>query len=377
MKKDNLNKNVIKNINIEQDSLKNDEFNKDKLNKNSKRSFIFILLFSFLIFVILFGILLLYKNAKDSLKKEAIDKEFGIVCIGDSLTHGTGGDFISYPDYLREIMKDNFYYVPVYNLGIGGENTLTIAGRMGAIPFEVHSFTIPSNGRANISFLNDNQKPFRQDGNDGINPCIISEVEGNILYDNELDEYYFERITSGEKVLVNEGSKINTFANSFYRDGIFIVFIGENGGFKNYEELISQQQSILNLQNMNSEKFIVVGLCSGTSEERKELDELLSNTYGNKFLNIREILTDENLLNKYNISLTDKDKEQIAIGRIPDSLRMDDIHFSPDGYYIFADKIFEKIEELGYFNDIDSSVNNFNKRWSMLDKCIKFIRQYL
>lgn len=66
-----------------------------------------------------------------------------IVCIGDSLTKGTGGEGVSYPNYLREILWDNSIYIPTTNLGVGGENSATIVCRGGADRFVLEEFIIP------------------------------------------------------------------------------------------------------------------------------------------------------------------------------------------------------------------------------------------
>ena len=79
----------------------------------------------------------LYINRENLLM--AYEKELipGIVCYGDSLTYGSGGEGVSYPSVLEECLRKNRIYIPVVNMGIGGENTVTIAGRAGAIPFRV------------------------------------------------------------------------------------------------------------------------------------------------------------------------------------------------------------------------------------------------
>ena len=68
----------------------------------------------------------------------------GIVCWGDSLTYGSGGNGTSYPSVLEECLRNERMYIPVVNMGIGGENTVTIAGRAGAVPFRLKEFTIPT-----------------------------------------------------------------------------------------------------------------------------------------------------------------------------------------------------------------------------------------
>lgn len=339
------------------------------MKKKSIFKFLIIfLVFSFICILLIFC----YKLEKDKLKSFAEESEFGLVCIGDSLTHGTGGAYISYPDYLYSITRGQNNYIPIYNLGIGGENTLTIAGRMGAIPFELNSFTIPQEGKVKVSFINPLQTPFKQDGNSGINPCTISGIEGNLSYDGS--DYYFERTNSGDSIDISSNTIVETYANSFYKDGIFIVFMGENNGYENIDDLIYQQQSILNLQEKNKDKFLIIGLCTGTRDERSKLESKLSETYGDKFYNIRENLSNQDILNSYNISLNESDLEKVSNGEIPDSIKMDDIHFNSDGYYILADQIYNKLNQLGYFDEINKSADKFNKHWSFIDKIVKFIK---
>ena len=71
----------------------------------------------------------------------AIDEYLpGIVCWGDSLTAGVGGNGVTYPDVLSNLIKTNItgQYgggklrdVEVINCGVGGESSVTIAGRSG------------------------------------------------------------------------------------------------------------------------------------------------------------------------------------------------------------------------------------------------------
>ena len=100
-----------------------------------------VLLIITLIFILLIGgLYVAYSIDKKNTFEKQQESIPGIVCIGDSLTAGTEG---GYPKFLSDALIYNGVRVPVYNIGVGGENTLTIAGRMGAIPFTVYAFTIP------------------------------------------------------------------------------------------------------------------------------------------------------------------------------------------------------------------------------------------
>ena len=93
----------------------------------------------------------------DSSSDTASDKKFvnsekinevlpGIVCWGDSLTSGPGRNAMSYPTALQNYIDDSISVmcpeakelgisIPVVNMGVGGEDTNTILGRNGAVPF--------------------------------------------------------------------------------------------------------------------------------------------------------------------------------------------------------------------------------------------------
>ena len=91
-----------------------------------------------------------------------------IVCWGDSLTYGAGGEGTSYPKTVERLIKENITdkfdlkkvmnasdssevewddfhakNIAALNMGIGGERSDTICGRAGVIPFTVCEFTIP------------------------------------------------------------------------------------------------------------------------------------------------------------------------------------------------------------------------------------------
>lgn len=288
----------------------------------------------------------------------------GIVCWGDSLTFGTGGNGITYPSVVEERLWADRMYIPVVNMGVGGENTVTIAGRAGAIPFKVKGFRIPAGTLSTeIFFIEEEGKPVRplEESDAGINPCIISGVEGKLTKETKEDgsrAYFFTRSVSGESVDVPEGTEVETWASSRFGDYIFVVFMGENHGWDRTEELIGQQQAVLALQKEQQEKYIVIGLPTGTKEERQELEEQLQKTYGERFLNIREYLSTQGI---YDAGETPskEDLERMAKGMIPTSLLSDDIHFNETGYRLIGNYLYDRMEKLGYFNELKEAVSEY------------------
>ena len=56
---------------------------------------------------------------------------FNILCWGDSLTAGAGGNGTTYPKTLQTLLGSLY---SVQNFGVGGENSLGISARQGGIP---------------------------------------------------------------------------------------------------------------------------------------------------------------------------------------------------------------------------------------------------
>lgn len=340
-----------------------------------------------LIAVVLIGLsgivlLKIYRTERDKTSADEVSRIPGIICIGDSLTNGAGGDGMGYPDYLAKDLDKDGYIIPVYNMGVGGENTVTIASRMGAIPMVVEEFIIPEGVEpVEIGIQNAYNDwpvtPLRQgsQNNNGVNPCVINGVEGTISiiqedYGSDEYQYFFTRSEAGEEVYVESGSQVETYAstNRDYQDGIFIVFVGANKGYEDIDDLIYQQKAILSLQQKNADKYLIIGISTGTYDERAELEEVMLDTYGDRYINVRALLSDEDILTGAGLIVTDSDREQMRQGMIPDCVRSDDTHFNTTGYKIFEQVIYERIETLGYLDDVSDIAIDFNNKWGIFHK---------
>lgn len=356
-----------------------------------------ILFVLFILFTILLFTKNQYRQAKNTTRTEECNIIPGILCIGDSLTCGTDG---SYPMYLEENMIKDGYYIPVFNAGIGGENTVTIAGRLGGIQYKVADFDMPSDDTpVTISFIDDeNHKitPFRQKGNDMINPVIINGVAGEITISDDYSEYYFTKIvddnklselTISQKESIKSGNyalnTVETKGQTLHNDCIYIVFMGENGGFDDIDELISQQKAILSQQTINDDKYLIIGLTTGNNDSRKELEEAMEKEYGNRYINLRKYFTNNipefDLIteaSKYNISFSENDIAMMSNGQVPDCLRGDAIHYNNAGYRLLADIVYDRLISLGYFDSIQPYADKFIRWWKLpsmlensLNKC--------
>lgn len=336
-----------------------------------KRKLIKVLLLLFVLLLIpstFYFLLKQYRKAKQNIYISETNHIPAIYCIGDSLTHGTEGDDYSYPYLLWKDLERDGIYVPVYNYGVGGENVPTICGRVGSMPYLVKEFTIPSKSESvEIYFADDSIRPLLQGGEGQINPCTISGVEGEITYND--DKYYFTRLEEGKDVKVQANEIIETYVTHQIKNdkgAIFVIFIGENGGYEDIDELIDYQKSIIDMCNDNNQKYIIVGLTSGSAADREDLESCMREEYGDKYLNLREYLITEgidSLVKEKKLTLTETDIEQISKGIVPDSLRTDSVHFTKEGYALVEEAIYSKLCELGYFSDIRDQVKDFNSTW--------------
>ncbi len=253
-----------------------------------------------------------------------------IVCWGDSLTYGAGGNGTSYVSVLNNLCKDK---AVVYNMGVGGEKTSTIAGRQGGIPMIVDSFIIPSDtSKVEITIKGKNGSevaPAMQKGN-GLNNCYINEVEGIITYDSLTEKWYFNRILSGSSVIVPKDTEIITDGMKNYNDAdIFIIWTGQNDGANasNVSDIIEKQKKMI--EYANTDKYIVLGLLYSGDE----VNNTMADEYGEHFLDLRQTLS----IDGSNI--------------VSENYKSDSVHLNADGYSIVGEQVYNKLISLGYIEE--------------------------
>ena len=338
-----------------------------------------LLVFAGILFVVFVALLKQYRKEKQNVYEKEVAKIPAIICIGDSLTHGTEGDEDSYPYYLWQDLRDEGIFIPVLNYGVGGENVPTICGRVGAVPYTLHAFTIPETEEmVEIAFVQEEGKsiePLLQGGEGQLNPCVIDGVGGTITLREEdgVSRYYFSRSEEGEVVEVGEGAEVVTNASEGIKDGILAIFIGENGGYEDIDDLIWYQHQIIDMQEDDCD-YLILGLTSGSAEERKELESRMLEEYGDRYINLREYLITDGLeyaVDKGLVSVSDSDKAQIEQGIVPDCLRTDSVHYTKTGYKLVEMAVYDRLFELGYFDSIEGIVKEFRKKWGIALKVEK------
>lgn len=300
----------------------------------------------------------------------------GIVVWGDSLTErGVASELdcsvqkdIIEPmnNQLREANLDGEFQlaVPVINMGVGSESSAMIAARSGAIPYILlRELVIPSDTSEVPVFigLQDGSTPqikFGRSGS-GVEKVEIAGVEGIITTDYNRN-YVFRRTKEGKETIVDEGEPILSEGSQLYRSYIPVIYIGTNGGYnEDPKVLIEQQQAMINYNDALEDKCIIVGIHTGNAEERESLEQVMTETWGENYINLRQELVNIDY-NKYGIKLSDDDMESLSTGACPDVLlESDGLHFNSKGNRIVAELICQRMIKLGVFENLQKTIDNF------------------
>ena len=121
------------------------------------------------------------------------------------------------------------------------------------------------------------------------------------------------------------------------RDDLMIIWAGTN----NRPNTSTIQNVINNIDSMigysSNPDYVVIGLTSKDFMPDIELvNEILSEKYGEHFLDIRKYIL-ENGLSDSGIVATTQDLEDIENGEIPISLRSDNVHLNSYGYTVVGE----------------------------------------
>ena len=316
----------------------------------------------------------------------------GIVCWGDSLTAGSSGN-VSYPsvlqkyidtylcdiydfrstienaqDYSRLDWDSYTFSIPVVNMGAGKEDSATILGRSGVVPYVVGGdFEIPADVEpVNIQLKSPEGKSVAPltAGSVGVNPVTIEGVVGEItLAGNQgwgQTAYQFTRAEAGEPVSVARGTQIITACEDEYRDYVHIVWLGTYGDFTTPEKLVNDAKQLLSRQTGNPERYLVLGPCAlrgaWTNADPATLnavDSAMLQAFGNHYINVRKYLMTDGLTDACS---TPSQEEKLVIqqGAVPTSFRSNASGADLNGtaYKLIGKLVYERMESLGYFDEI-------------------------
>lgn len=322
----------------------------------------------------------------------------GIVCWGDSLTAGSSGN-VSYPltlqkyinaylcdiydlrysvdnpeSYARVDWEDYKISIPVVNLGAGQEDSTTILGRSGVVPYVVASDLVIPAGTESVpvSIMSENGKTVAPltAGNAGVNPVTINGVEGTLTRTANSQlwsqySYQFTRLEEGAETPVAKGTEIVTACTEEYRDYVHIVWLGTYGEFTNPETLVAETEALLSRQTENSDRYLVIGPCTYKGSwdplqtySMDAIDSAMLQAFGNRYINLRKYLIEDGLRDA-GITATKNDTTNISQGKVPDSFRSNAGGADLNGvaYELLGKLVYERMELLGYFDEVREELN--------------------
>ena len=329
-----------------------------------------------------------------------------IVCWGDSITAGSGKNELtvanqygidlvalgsevggaSYVTVLRNLIKSRIYSaISVRGCGVGGESTATIASRAdtdtyylyfdGAVTISSSAVTVPlahytSGGRVGI---------LRQGDASEINPVTVvgKDAGGNEISvtgalslsltpdapagtdiricDAKYLQYTFTR-DDGKTNTLNfvSGARVITKASYLYDGRTCIIFMGENGGYKDTAELIKQQEEMLAACG-NPEYFLIISTTSGSYDSRTEVRNALTQRWGDHYINMGDELNSSS--NSYKFAGFSEEaiisvQDNILNGTVSKLLIKDSCHPNAVGYAVIGNIIFERLFKLGAFDEL-------------------------
>lgn len=291
----------------------------------------------------------------------------GIACWGDDLTAGAGSTDVDYPSILKRSLIENIYLDDtsklcpnVENFGISGESSITVLGRSGAIPYmNTNTLNVPKDTTPiQINLLStrfDYVQPLLKDAS-GLEYITISGIKGYLTQED--GTYYFTRAEAGENVIIPAGTEIVPSGYEDTQGYMPIISIGMNGGYYSNHDLILQCE--LAIKTAESDKFLVLGLTTGTYESQSELEKDMQTKFGDNFINLREYLSTQ-ALNDAQIEPTQKDLDAMKVGSVPPSLLSDSVHLNSTGYELVGKYIYSRMVELNYFNDVSTYIDEYLK----------------
>ena len=319
----------------------------------------------------------------------------GIVCWGDNTTAAVSG-MLNFPyvlqtyintylcdiydfsstienalDYTRLDWKKFKVSIPVVNMASGKESSYTILGRAGAVPYVLsEDMTVPSGTEpVDIKFTSiGGQAVTPLTGGDlGFNNVNIAGIEGVIALNTEvysyngLPQYTFTRLQPGAEKAVEKGTPIQIASANAYKDYIHVVLIGMYGEYVNGDDLVNQVKELLSRQNMNSERYIVLGpythnIYSSTTMD--DVDSAMLQAFGNRYISVRRYLIGDGYTDA-GISPTTEDKYYISQEMVPPSFRVasQSEELNSLAHKLIGKLIYTRMDNLGYFDEIKEALN--------------------
>lgn len=294
-----------------------------------------------------------------------------ITCWGDSLTAGGG-----WTTTLQTLSG-----LKVNNGGTGGENARTIVARQGADVMVVNNITIPastdpvliasrSTDQGIPTALGYKVTPLLQ-GGAHVNPCYIGDIKGTLKwtgtsYADMNGIWTFTRAEAGSEVVIDRPTALRTDFDVNHNKDIMIIFIGQNGGYDDVQDLINMHKLIIDHNSSDSKQYLILGLSSGTAAQRADYESAMKKAFGRRFLSLREYLAHPiygedgtTIVSCY--GLADQGLEpgsveyngqtyvaldEIATGTVPHQILADSVHYTAGTKTVIGNLVYKTMREL-------------------------------
>lgn len=285
-----------------------------------------------------------------------------IVCFGDSLTAGAGGQGTTYESVMQAELGDSY---KVINCGVGGESVYPITARQGGIvSFLANEVSIPkdkteveigtkSDSGVHCLKLDGTEVPLPlllQGQGNSVNPCYIDDIPCTLRWSGssyaDTDGKYFIKsnieLSKAHKVVAK--SPIYFYGNTLRNSHALVIWMGQNGGFNTVDELKELYKKVISHSSCSN--YVIIGLHGYNKTTEEDLEKQFKQEFGNHFIDWRNYLLTR-ALDDANITPTEQDLADIDKGLCPTSLRYDSVHLNATGYTLLAKQILNRFKYLG------------------------------
>lgn len=305
-----------------------------------------------------------------------------IISWGDSITYGLGsgdgivnvdGDSVDISDWAYTDALEYFTGLDVYNLGVCNETSYEIALRQGGLAMYVDkAVTVRAGKSSKINIVDaygnkvelQNFNGYASYNDEPENLVYIDNAPYQLTYNNGSWYISFYDTETTGSVKIKKNSQVVTQAAHDIADtssDVLIIQMGSNGGWDDYDMLISQYKAMI--ANSGTQCYIIIGDTDNpdesidgeyyTSSEDVGLNDTyweaaLREAFGEHFINMRTYML-ENAIDVTGLEPTEEDIYNLTHSMMPESIKSDYTHMNAYGYYVMGVGIYEKGSELGYW----------------------------
>lgn len=260
--------------------------------------------------------------------------------IGDSITAGSGASTYGNAFYwkLREKLIGDNVIDSSYNFGSGGRSSGSISAFCGATSLYItESITIPISGSIAIK-LNTNIHDSVGDVS-YCNPCYIDGIKGELSYSD--NTYYFTRTDTGSQKRIASGSTVITNAGlSTIKSKLLTIFVGTNDNISDENMTVDNTYQLSKL-SYNGKYIVLTPYARNISDS---LRHKLQNKFGQKCIDMYTYFSEQGVYDAIDQGLLSNGEQT----NWKELLLTDDIHPNDIGHQLICNKIYNRMEVLGY-----------------------------